>query len=141
MALSPKSSPSDGNKLTLVVIPGDGSSMFQWRLSVWLLMLLFVVFGGLVSLAAFIVGREAKGRIDYAKATELRMANQRVATDLAHGREALVRVAKLEVELRRMLKFKTEKSLLKGEAVGGPSDEDVQHLAQLLDQAPRRSRS
>jgi murein DD-endopeptidase MepM/ murein hydrolase activator NlpD len=139
MAMTSKREPSDSKSLTVVLIPGGGGSMFQWRLSPWFLGLMALVFGSLFGLAAYIVGREAKGRIDYAKAAELRAANQRVAADLAHGRDALLRVAKLEGELRRMLKFKTEKSLLKGEAIGGPTDEDVQHLAELLDQAPEEA--
>jgi murein DD-endopeptidase MepM/ murein hydrolase activator NlpD len=110
--------------------------MFQWRLSPWFLGLLLLVFGALLGIAAWIVGRDAKARLDYAKAAQLKAANERVALDLAHGREALIRVAKLETELRRMLKFKTEKALLKGQAIGGPTDEDVQRLSQLLEQAP-----
>ena len=134
--MAPKPNNVQNDKLTLVVIPGDGSSMFQWRLSGWLLGVLALAFAGLIGMAAYIVGRDAKARVDYEKAAELRAANERVALDLAHGRDALLRVSKLEGELRRMLKFKTEKALLKGEAVGGPTDEDVQHLAELLDKAP-----
>ena len=134
--MAPKPNNVQNDKLTLVVIPGDGSSMFQWRLSGWLLGVLALVFAGLIGMAAYIVGRDASARIDYEKASQLRLANERVALDLAHGRDALLRVSKLEGELRRMLKFKTEKALLKGEAIGGPSDEDVQRLAELLDKAP-----
>jgi murein DD-endopeptidase MepM/ murein hydrolase activator NlpD len=137
--MTPRHDSSNGKKLTVVVIPSDGGSMFQWRLSPWLLAFFALLCGALIVAAAYIVGQDAKGRIDYAKAAELRLANQRVAADLAHGREALLRVAKLEGELRRMLKFKTEKALLKGQAIGGPTDEDVQHLAELLDQAPEEA--
>src|SRR5262245_34594569 len=124
------------DKLTVVIIPGGGGSMFQWRMSGWFLGLLILVLGSLVGLAAWIVGRDASARLDYAKAAQLKAANERVALDLAHGREALLRVAKLETELRRMLKFKTEKSLLKGQAIGGPTDKDVQRLPELLEKPP-----
>jgi murein DD-endopeptidase MepM/ murein hydrolase activator NlpD len=135
VAATPKPD-SSGNKLTLVVIPGHGGSMFQWRLSPLLLGVMLLVFGGLVGTAAYIVSQDAKARLDYAKAAEMRAANERVALDLAHGRDALLRVAQLEGDLRHMLKFKTEKALLKGEAIGGPTDADVQHLADLLETAP-----
>ena len=139
MAMTPRNEPSDGNRLTVVVIPGHGGSMFQWRLSPWMLGLLALVFGGLITLAAIIVSRDAKARLDYAKVAEMKAANERVALDLSHGREALLRVAGLETELRRMLKFKTEKALLKGEAIGGPTDDDVKHLAELLEKAPEEA--
>jgi murein DD-endopeptidase MepM/ murein hydrolase activator NlpD len=135
MAIAPRPDPS-GNRLTVVIIPGHGGSMFQWRLSPWLLTFLVVVFTGLVSTATYIVTQDAKARLDSAKASEMRAANERVALDLAHGRDALVRVAQLEGDLRHMLKFKTEKALLKGDAIGGPTDADVQHLADLLEKAP-----
>jgi murein DD-endopeptidase MepM/ murein hydrolase activator NlpD len=136
MAMAPKQGPVQNDKLTVVIIPGDGGSMFQWRLSGWVLGLLFLVIAGLIGTAAYIVGQDVKGRVDYVRAAELRSANERVAIDLAHGRDALLRVSKLEGELRRMLKFKTEKALLKGEAIGGPTEDDVQHLTELLDKAP-----
>jgi murein DD-endopeptidase MepM/ murein hydrolase activator NlpD len=140
MANSPRLDPPDGRRLTLVVIPAHGGSLFQWKLSAWFLVLLAVVFGTLVSVAAVIVSRDAKGRIDYAKAAELRAANEKVAIDLARGRDTLMRVSKLELELRRMLKFHNEKALLKGLATsGGPSEEDAQHLGELLDNDPQEA--
>jgi murein DD-endopeptidase MepM/ murein hydrolase activator NlpD len=120
----------------VVVIPGHGGSMFQWRLSTLGLVLLLLVVAGTLLGAFLVLTRDLKQRHDLARASEMREANLRVAADLARGREALLRVAKLEAELRRMLKFKTEKALLKGQAVGGPTDEDVQHLAELLQEEP-----
>jgi murein DD-endopeptidase MepM/ murein hydrolase activator NlpD len=134
--MTPRFEPNDSDKLTVVVIPSHGGSMFQWRLSGWLLVVVAAMVLAVVGLAVAIVARDVKARLDYARIQELKAANQRVAADLVRGREALVRVARLETELRRMLKFKTEKSLLKGQAIGGPTDEDVQHLAELLDRAP-----
>ncbi len=98
-----------------------------------------VVTLSLLGTAAYIVSQDAKARLDYTKAAEMRAANERVALDLAHGRDALLRVAKLEGDLRHMLKFKTEKALLKGEAIGGPSEDDVKRLAELLDNDPQEA--
>lgn len=128
--------PEGADKVTVVVIPSHGASMFQWRVSPWVLGLLLLAVGAVLGGAFLILGRDLKQRHDLARAGELKQANLRVAADLARGREALLRVASLEGELRRMLKFKTEKSLLKGQAVGGPTDDDVKKLAELLEAAP-----
>jgi murein DD-endopeptidase MepM/ murein hydrolase activator NlpD len=133
---SPQKQPEGGERLTVVVIPGHGSSMFQWRIHPVALALLILSLVAVLSGAFLVLGRDLKQRTDLARAAELKQANLRVAADLARGREALLRVAKLETELRRMLKFKTEKALLKGQAIGGPTDEDVQKLAQLLEDNP-----
>ncbi len=132
-----RNAPSSENKdLTVVLIPGHGGDIFQWRLSPWLAGLMGLALLTLIGVAVAIVARDARARQNYARARELRLANERVAADLSHGREALLRVANLEAELRRMLKFKTEKALLHGPAIGGPSPEDVQHLSELLETAP-----
>ena len=137
--MTPRPERHEAGKLTVVVIPGHGGSMFQWRLSVWSLGLAALVLGGMLLAAALVLGRDLKQRHDLARASEMRDANIRVAQDLSRGREALLRVAKLETELRRMLKFKTERALLKGSAVGGPTEEDVQKLAELLQDAPEEA--
>lgn len=128
--------PVESDKLTVVVIPAHGGSMFQWRISPLLLGVLLLAVGAVLGGAFLVLGRDLKQRHDLVRASELKEANLRVAADLARGREALLRVAKLETELRRMLKFKSEKALLKGQAIGGPTDEDVKKLAELLEAAP-----
>jgi len=137
--MSSRADKHEADKLTVVVIPGHGGSMFQWKLSLWSLALGVLLLGGVVLAAVLVLGRDLKQRSDLARAGEMREANVRVAQDLARGREALMRVAKLETELRRMLKFKTERALLKGSAVGGPTEEDVQKLAELLEAAPEEA--
>jgi murein DD-endopeptidase MepM/ murein hydrolase activator NlpD len=127
---------SAGGKVTLVVIPGDGKTLYRWRLAPWLFSLMLISMLALLGWAAFVVGRDAGQRADLARAAELRQADLRVAMDLAQGRDALLRVAGLEGRLRHMLAFKTEKALLKDPPIGGPTEEDVQRLATTLDAAP-----
>lgn len=135
--MTPLREPHEADKLTVVIIPGHGGSMLQWRLSAWALGLIVALAVALLGACVLVLGTDLKQRADLAKAQELKQANLRVAADLAQGRAALMRVAVLESELRHMLKFKNEKALLKGQAVGGPTDEDVKELAALLDDAPQ----
>lgn len=128
------------DRLTVVLIPPHGGSMLQWRVPVWVLAALALLAAGVLGGAAWVLLQDQQQRQDLARAAELRQANLRVAADLTRGREALLRMAKLEGELRRMLKFKTEAALLKGEAaVGGPTDEDVRKLAELLEVSPEQA--
>jgi murein DD-endopeptidase MepM/ murein hydrolase activator NlpD len=129
----------ESDKLTVVVIPRHGGSMFQWRIAPWGIALLGILGLGVlfvVVAAGLVLARDAKQRQALARAEELKQENTRVAMDLAQGRDALMRVAKLETELRHMLKFKNEKALFQASAVGGPTEEDAAKLGQMLDEAP-----
>jgi murein DD-endopeptidase MepM/ murein hydrolase activator NlpD len=126
-------------KLTVVVIPGHGQTLYQWRLSVWLLYAMGLVLLSLLVCAAYVIGRDANQRADLARAAEMRQANLRVAMDLAQGRDALLRVADMEGRLREMLNYRSEKALLKSGVVAGPTEEDVIQLAQTLEQAPEEA--
>lgn len=137
--MTPGREPHKADKLTVVIIPAHGGSMLQWRMSPWGLGLVLVLAAGLLGAAALVLGTDLKQRADLAKAQELKQANLRIAADLVHGRDALIRVAQLEDQLRRMLKFKTEKALIRGQAIGGPTDQDVKELAQLLDESPEEA--
>ncbi|HTB21771.1 MAG TPA: M23 family metallopeptidase [bacterium] len=128
-------------RLTFVVIPGHGRSLYQWRLTVWFLALFGAVLLALLGWAGYIVARDATQRTDLARASEMRQANLQVAMDLAQGRDALLRIAALESRLRRMVNYKSEKALLKSGVVGGPTEEDVQRLSQTLEQAPEQAES
>ena len=88
----------DSDKLTVVVIPGHGGSMFQWRLSPLGLGLLLLLVAALLGGAFLVLTRDLKQRHDLARASELKDANLRVAADLARGREALLRVPGLGVK-------------------------------------------
>ena len=121
------------NSVTLVVIPHHGASLFQWRLprSVWFLLLFAVL--TLLGSAAWVVTQHIRYSTELSRLSSERESNKKVAAEFAKGREAVMRIARLELELRTMLKFKSEKSLLSSDNVGGPSEEDVKHLTQLLD--------
>jgi murein DD-endopeptidase MepM/ murein hydrolase activator NlpD len=121
------------NSVTLVVIPHHGASLFQWRLPrmVWLVLILGVL--SLLGGAAWVLSQHIQYSTEISRLEAERDANKRMALELGKGKEAVMRVALLELELRKMLKFKSEKSLLSADSVGGPTEEDVQHLTQLLD--------
>lgn len=127
------------NSVTLVVIPHHGASLFQWRLPryVWLIMIaLFLSFMGA---AGWVLTQHIRYSTEISRLKAERAANKRMAAELGKGKEAVMRVARLELELRKMLKFKTEKTLLSAGHVGGPSEADVKHLSRLLDEEASRA--
>lgn len=123
-------------KLTVVVIPGHGKHLYQWRLATWLTIVFVMAAMLILGTAVFVMEQDAAQRSDLARAAELRKADIQVAMDLAQGRDALLRVAGLESRLRHMLSFKTKKALIKDASDAGPTEEDVGRLAENLETAP-----
>jgi len=121
------------NSVTLVVIPHHGASLFQWRLprAAWFAVILGCL--GLLGSAAYLLTQHIRYSYEIGKLQAEREANQRMAQEFAKGKDAVVRVARLELQLREMLKFKNEKALLSADSMGGPTEEDVQHLSAMLD--------
>jgi murein DD-endopeptidase MepM/ murein hydrolase activator NlpD len=122
--------------VTVVVIPHHGASLFQWRLPRGVWMALVVALLALLGSAAWVVTRHIQYTLEIGRLDAQLDANKRVALELGKGKDAVVRVARLELELRKMLSYKSEKSLLNSDNVGGPSEEDVQRLTALLDHQP-----
>ena len=130
------SSPYDSreeNSVTLVVIPHHGASLFQWRLPRYAWFLLIVGMLSLLGAATWVVSQHIRYSTELTRLRAERESNKKVAAEFSKGKEAVMRIARLELELRKMLKFKSEKSLLSSDSVGGPTEEDVKHLTQLLD--------
>src|SRR5258708_2958069 len=121
------------NSVTLVVIPHHGASLFQWRLPRYAWFLLVSGALGLLGSATWVLTKHIQYRSEISRLQAERASNKKVAQEFAKGKEAVMRVARLELELRKMLKFKSEKSLVNNDSVGGPTEEDVKHLTQLLD--------
>lgn len=124
----------DENSVTLVVIPHHGASLFQWRLPRYAWFLLILGCLGLLGGSAWVISRHIHYTSELKKLEAERESNKKVAQEFSKGKEAVMRIARLELELRKMLKFKSEKSLLNSENMGGPTEDDVKHLTQLLDE-------
>jgi murein DD-endopeptidase MepM/ murein hydrolase activator NlpD len=124
---------AEENSVTVVVIPHHGASLFQWRLPrvAWLLLISAML--GLLGAAAWVLTQHIRYSVEISRLQDEREANRRLAGELGRGKDAVVRVAKLELELRKMLKFKSEKALLHSSSIGGPSEADMRHLMELLD--------
>ena len=120
--------------VTFVVIPHHGANMMQWRLPRWFLMLAFLGACTVVGGAAWVLSQEVNYRVEAEQVRRFKETNLSVAEELTHGREALLRVARLEYDLRKMLSYKDKKSLLEKSATGGPTPADVKRLRDLLDQ-------
>jgi murein DD-endopeptidase MepM/ murein hydrolase activator NlpD len=124
------------NSVTVVVIPHHGASLFQWRLPRYVWMILLFVMGSIVGSALWILSLHIQYSSELSRLHAELDANKRVALELGKGQDAVVRVARLELELRKMLSYKSEKSLLNSDNVGGPSEEDVQNLTLMLEHQP-----
>jgi hypothetical protein len=119
--------------VTLVLIPHHGASMFQWRLPRWVWTGLILGLIALIGSAAWILGLHIHYQDELKRLHDERQAAKKAAMEIARGREAMVRVAKMEMDLRHMLKFKSDKALFNSNSVGGPSEDDVKRIGMLLD--------
>ena len=122
------------NSVTFVVIPHHGANMMQWKIPRWFLLLALFGFGGVIAAAGWVLFQETNYRVEAAQVKKFKQTNIEVARELSKGREALLRVARLEYDLRKMLAYKNKKSLLENSNAGGPTPADAKRLQALLDQ-------
>jgi murein DD-endopeptidase MepM/ murein hydrolase activator NlpD len=132
--MPPSPDPREKNSVTLVLIPHDGASLFQWRLPRYAWIILLAGALALFGAAGWVVAQHVRYSSELSHLRSEREANKKVALELGKGKEAVMRVARLELELRKMLKFNSEKSLLNSDDVGGPTEADVRHLSRMLDE-------
>ncbi len=137
MSLPSKTDPRRGDRdskhVTLVIIPHHGASLYQWRVPrpIWYALVMGLL--ALIVSAGWIVGRQAQHQWEWKQLRAEREANRRLALELGKGRTALKRVASFELELRKMLRHGSEKSLLGAGNVGGPSEDDMRRLSEELE--------
>ncbi len=122
--------------LTVVLIPGEGRALYQWRFSAWVLAVLAAAALALLAGAGYVLIRDHRQRADLAQAAALSRADLQVALDLERGRQELLRVALLEGRLRGMLRYHSRKSLFKARKLPGPDEADVLRLAEDLEHDP-----
>lgn len=127
---------TESKALTLVLIPQDGGNLMQWRLPrfVWVAVLLLSlgVFGG----ASWVLWRHYEALRDLDEIEAQLESSRRIASELGQSRDEMLKVAQLELQLRRMLHYKSASALLKSDNIGGPSDDDLKQLETMLE-SPR----
>jgi murein DD-endopeptidase MepM/ murein hydrolase activator NlpD len=125
---------NEDKMVTFVVIPHHGANMMQWRIPRWFLALVFVVGSTMLGGAGWVLAQELNFRVESEQVKRFKQTNIQVAEELTKGRQALLRVARLEYDLRRMLAYKNQESLLEKSNTGGPTPEDTARLQALLNQ-------
>jgi murein DD-endopeptidase MepM/ murein hydrolase activator NlpD len=120
--------------VTVMVIPHHGASLFQWHVPRWAWYLGLSLGLGLLGSAVWIVRQHVQYGVELKRLASERDVNRRITGDLLKGKEAVIRVARLELELRKMLRYKSDKALFNADSIGGPSEDDVKHLSALLEE-------
>ncbi|MES2202344.1 MAG: M23 family metallopeptidase [candidate division FCPU426 bacterium] len=129
---TPGPSAGKGKAMTVVLIPHHGENMFQWRVPHWAWWSLLGLALSLVAGSVWVMKQHVHYEVELSRLAEEREANQKLTTELLGAKEAVLRVGKMDLELRRMLQFGSAKALFSADSIGGPSDEDVRHLSEML---------
>ena len=97
---TPKSSKSRDNMITIVVLRHEGGAMSQFRVPRWFLAFCFLLTVGTIGAAGWVLAQEVNYRVESEQVRRFKETNIEVAEELTKGREALLRVARLEYDLR-----------------------------------------
>ncbi len=113
-------------------VPHDEGQVFSLRIPTWMLFLAGAF--GLISIgmSAFIMTRHFDYDLTRRANIKLTEKNSFFVQELASTHEAFQRVAKIEDELRAMLKMKNKKKLIQFSGEGGPSLADQANLMNTL---------
>ncbi|MBN1595695.1 M23 family metallopeptidase [candidate division FCPU426 bacterium] len=118
--------------VTLMFVPHDEHQVYSLRISS--ITLLFLGFICLIAIGAssFIMTRHVNYELTRRANIQLTEKNAYFVQELARTHEAFQRVAKIEDELRAMLKMKNKNELLQFTGEGGPSPVDQVNLMKNL---------
>jgi len=131
MAMSEKSKVKN-DCITLMVIPHNAEKTYSLRLSRSLLASIIILWFASIGIASYVLTRHVDYDLTKRANIQLTEKNAYFIQKLASANEAFQRVAKMEEELRAMLKLKTKKALLEYTGEGGPTTADQAALMQAL---------
>jgi len=120
------------NYVTLMLVPHDERKIFSLRIPTIVLFLLAIAGLATIGVSAFILTRHVDYELTRRANIRLTEKNAYFVQELASAHEAFQRVAKIEDELRAMLKMKSKKELLKFTGEGGPSLADQANVMKML---------
>ena len=127
-----KLSKREGKYFTLMFIPHNEQKVYSYRVSSPLMIFVGLIFMVTIGVCSFVITMQ----INYELTTRANMRfaekNAFFVQELGKTHAAFQRVAKIEDELRAMLKMKSKKELLKFKGAGGPTPADQARLMQSL---------
>lgn len=127
---------SRNESVTLMMIPHDAGKTYSLRLSRRVFVSLILLWLGTIGVASYILTRHINYELTKRANIQLTEKNSYFAQKLSSTNEAFQRVAKMEAELRVMLKMKTKKALLEYTGEGGPTTADQAALMRALSSRP-----
>jgi murein DD-endopeptidase MepM/ murein hydrolase activator NlpD len=127
---------SEKSSVTLMLVPHDSGRTYCFRMSRGILVTIVLLWFSALGVASFVMTRHADYELTKRANVQLTEKNAYFAQKLAKASEAFQRVAKMEEELRAMLKMKSRKALLEFEGEGGPTTADQAVLMRALSTRP-----
>jgi murein DD-endopeptidase MepM/ murein hydrolase activator NlpD len=129
-----KTSSKQKRYFTFMLVPHDESNIFSVRISHTILFVLGLVALGLIGSSSYVLTRHLDYQLTKRANVQLAEKNAFFAQELANTHEAFQRVAKMENELRAMLKMQSKNELIKYTGEGGPTMADQVNLMRTLNQ-------
>lgn len=117
---------------TLMLIPHDERRTYSFQVSSLLLVVIGILWLATIGTASFVITRHIDYEVTKRANIRLTEKNAYFIQELASTHEAFQRVAKMEDELRAMLKMKNEKNIFKYTGEGGPTMADQAQLMSTL---------
>jgi murein DD-endopeptidase MepM/ murein hydrolase activator NlpD len=118
--------------ITLMFVPHDERQIFSLKIPTWALFIVGAFGLVTIGISSFIMTRHFDYEVTRRANIQLNEKNAFFVQELASTHEAFQRVAKIENEVRAMLKMKNKKALIKFTGEGGPSLADQANLMNTL---------
>lgn len=128
------------DSVTLMLIPHNAGKTYSLSLSKRLLVAGVLFWFATIGVASYVLTRHADYELTKRANIQLTEKNAYFVKNLSNANEAFQRVAKVEEELRAMLKMKSKKALLEYTGEGGPTTADQAALMQALNGRPTLTR-
>lgn len=124
------------DNVTLMMIPHNAGKTYSVEISRKVAVSLAFLWLATIGVAAYVLTRHIDYEITKRANIQLTEKNAYFVQKLSTANDAFQRVAKMEEELRAMLKMKSKKALLEYTGEGGPTTADQAALMQALSNRP-----
>ncbi len=127
-----KSFKKQGKYFTMMFIPHNEQKVYSYRISSPLMVFMGLIFLVTIGICSFIITRHINYELTTRANIHFAEKNSFFVQELSKTHTVFQRVAKIEDELRAMLKMKSKKELLKFKGAGGPTPADQARLMLAL---------